>query len=303
MARRQFRSPHSVFPLLPPTRVRRFLSRHQLLLLICTGLVLLSGVIGGASLLVLRSSAASPAVLPSASSNVTFQQFLKQGQQDQATRTSLVPAGATNKGLASKQTTHYGTLLPTAEPPSMQPITQALSSSLLSGSTSSTPVDLLGSDGRLQVQIPPGTFDVSQATVPGGAAPSGALSLRVTQLHGHSIGEMNALGSYQVQVVDSQGQALSGIRLTHPITLRYHYQPSEMDALDLDPDKIVLTWPTLIATALQAKQPTDGYQLAMQNDPTTQTLTAQSTMLGPGPFDMMGEAQNQSSPALHLAAV
>lgn len=44
----------------------------------------------------------------------------------------------------------------------------------------------------------------------------------MTQLQGHSVGEMNALGSYQMQVLDSQGQALSGIRLTHPITLRYH---------------------------------------------------------------------------------
>lgn len=251
----------------------------------------------------MRSSAASPGVLPSPASNVTFQQFLKQGQQDLASRTPLVPAGATNKGLTSKQTTNYGTLLPPAEPPTMQPITQALSSTFLSGATSAAPLDLVGSDGRLELQVPPGALDVSQATAPGGAAPSGALRLQVTQLQGHSVGEMNGLGSYQLQVIDSQGQALSGIRLTHPLTLRYHYQPAEMDALGLDPAKIVLTWPTLIATALQANQPTSGYQLAMQNDPTTQTLTAQTTTLGPGPFDLMGEAQNQSTPALHLASV
>lgn len=82
-----------------------------------------------------------------------------------------MPAGAANKGLTSRQTTNYGTLLPTAEPPTMQPITQTLSSSLLSGSTSPTPVDLLGSDGRLEVQLPPGTFDVSQATAPGEPRP------------------------------------------------------------------------------------------------------------------------------------
>ncbi|HLL80226.1 MAG TPA: hypothetical protein VKT25_12040, partial [Ktedonobacteraceae bacterium] len=224
MARRPSRSPRPVFPILPPPRVRRFLSRHQLLLLLFTGLVIFSGVLGGASLLILRSSAASPGVLPSPASNVTFQQFLKQGQQDLASRTPLVPAGATNKGLTSKQTTNYGTLLPPAEPPTMQPITQALSSTFLSGATSAAPLDLVGSDGRLELQVPPGALDVSQATAPGGAAPSGALRLQVTQLQGHSVGEMNGLGSYQLQVIDSQGQALSGIRLTHPLTLRYHYQ-------------------------------------------------------------------------------
>jgi hypothetical protein len=303
MARRQFRSPHQIFPILPPPRVRRFLSRHQVLLLIFTGLVILSGMLGGASLLILRSSAASPAVLPSATSNVTFQQFLKQGQQDLASRTPLVPAGATNKGPAPKQNTNYANLLPSAEPPTMKPMTQALSSSFLSGDASAVPLDLVGSDGRLELQVQPGALDVTQATVTGGTAPSGALSVQMTQLQGHSIGEMNALGSYQLQVVDSQGQALSGVRLTHPIIIRYHYQPSEMDTLNLDPDKIVLTWPTLIAAAMQANQPTSGFQLAMQNDPATQTLTAQSATLGPGPFDMMGEPQNQSTPALHLASV
>lgn len=185
----------------------------------------------------------------------------------------------------------------------MKPLTQALSSSFLGGSPSGTPLDLVGSDGRLELQIQPGSLDVTHATVTGGASPNGTLTLQVTQLQGHSIGEMNMLGSYQMQVVDSQGQAVTGIKLTRPITIVYHYQPAEMDALDLDPGKLVLTWPTLINNAMQARQPTTGFQQAMKDDPTKQTLSAQSNVLGPGPFDMTGEPQNQSVPAMHLASV
>lgn len=79
MDRRQFRSPHPVLPHRRSVRLHQFLSRHQLLLLLFTLVVVLSGVIGGTSLILIRSSAASLGVLPAAASNLTFQQFLKQG--------------------------------------------------------------------------------------------------------------------------------------------------------------------------------------------------------------------------------
>lgn len=293
MARQQFRAPQPFLPQPRPTRLRRLHGRRHFVLLFCTLVVVLSGVIGGTSLLI-RSLAAGPDTLPGAPSNLTFDQFLQQGQRDKAYHGPLILPGTIPNGPAPKHSTDYANLPPTAEPPTMKPLTQDLSSSILAGSTSTTPVDLLSSDGRLELRMPPGSLDVTHATVTAGASPSGALTLQVTQLHGHSIGEMNMLGSYQMQVVDSQGQAVSGLQVTQPITIVYHYQPAEMDALDLDPAKIVLTWPTLISTAQQANQPATKYQLTMQDDPTTHTLSAQSNVLGPGPFDMTGEPQNQS---------
>ena len=65
----------------------------------------------------------------------------------------------------------------TSAPANMQPITSALTSSVLVGGTSTTPLDLKGSDGRLEVQIQPGSLDLTTATLTqGGGAPVGAVS-------------------------------------------------------------------------------------------------------------------------------
>jgi len=34
----------------------------------------------------------------------------------------------------------------------------------------------------------------------------------------------------QLQVTDAQGNPVSGIRLTSPLTIIYHYQPGELEA-------------------------------------------------------------------------
>ena len=80
----------------------------------------------------------------------TFQQYLSQGQHPTAVKSGAPspypqpPHQATKPGALS-------TLPPSAEPATMQPITQALASSFLAGSTGVAALDLKGSDGRLEL--------------------------------------------------------------------------------------------------------------------------------------------------------
>jgi RHS repeat-associated protein len=232
----------------------------------------------------------------------TFQKYLSQGQHPTAVKSGAPspypqpPHQATKPGAPS-------TLPPSAEPATMKPITQALASSFLAGSTGVAALDLKGSDGRLELQLPPAALDVSRATVASGKAPAGSLTLQVTQIHGHFEGMLNLLGKYQVQVVDSQGQVVGGIMLRTPVTLLYHYQPSELLGLGLDPAHVLLSWPSLLSAAQQAKQPTSALVIAMRDDPTRHTLTAPSSVLGPGPFTLGGDPLNQMAPIPHLAEV
>lgn len=87
-----------------------------------------------------------------------------------------------------------------------------------------------------------------------------------------------------------------------PITLVYHYNPAELSLLGLDPGRIMLAVPDLLQAA-QANTSPAAYESLMQNDPTANTLTAQSTTLGPHPLTVTEEPQNQSPPTLHLAAM
>ncbi len=247
-------------------------------------------------------AAHASSTLPSPPASMTFQQFLKEGRHDKVYHGPLT--GTLPPSPKPQHPTDYAHLPPSAEPPTMKPIIQALSASFLqSGSSSASRLDLLGSDGRLEVRIQPGTFDVSHAIVSGGSQPVGALSLQLTQLQGYYVGQSTSLGSYQLQLVDSRGQALSGVQLRNPITLVYHYQQAAMDALGLDPGRVVLSIPQLIAAALKAKKPVTPFELLMQNDPTTHTLTAQSTALTGLTLNLTTEPQNQSPPTLHLASV
>jgi len=265
-----------------------------------TLLLLLSQVLGNWGFLVKPAEAASAGVRPSAPASMTFQQYLKEGQQSKAYHGPLIrPAQKQTTG----QSTNYANLPPSAEPATMKPIIQALSTAFLSGSAGVKAFDLVGSDGRLEALIPPGALDVSHATVASGSQPAGALSLELAQVHGHYVSQMSVLGSYEFQVLDSSGHVLNGVKLHSPVTLIYHYQQSEMNALDIDPAHVYLTWPSLIAAAQQAKQPTTGLILPLQNDALTHTLTTQTSVLGPHPFDLTAEPQNQSPPTLHLASV
>jgi len=225
-----------------------------------TLLLLLSQVLGNWGFLVKPAEAASAGVRPSAPASMTFQQYLKEGQQSKAYHGPLIrPAQKQTTG----QSTNYANLPPSAEPATMKPIIQALSTAFLSGSAGVKAFDLVGSDGRLEALIPPGALDVSHATVASGSQPAGALSLELAQVHGHYVSQMSVLGSYEFQVLDSSGHVLNGVKLHSPVTLIYHYQQSEMNALDIDPAHVYLTWPSLIAAAQQAKQPTTGLILPL----------------------------------------
>jgi hypothetical protein len=77
----------------------------------------------------------------------------------------------------------------------MQPITSALTSAFLAGSDGTAALDLTGSDGRLEVQIQPGSLDLTHATSSSGSAPTGALSVHLVQIYGHSTGQKSLLGT------------------------------------------------------------------------------------------------------------
>ncbi|GAC1568415.1 MAG: hypothetical protein NVS3B14_17570 [Ktedonobacteraceae bacterium] len=232
---------------------------NALFLTALLSILLLSQILSNWSFLIQPAEAASLGVRPSAPSQMTFQQFLKEGRQDKVYHGPLMHSAALPSSTRTQHALNNAPPLPSAEPATMKSITQVLTATFLAGGspaspgTPTSPLDLRGSDGRLEVRIAPGTFDVSQATRADGAQPVAPLSLQLSQLRGYFAGQSTSLGSYQLQLLDSQGQALSGVHLRQPITIIYHYQQAAMDALDLDAGRIILAVPTLIAAAVQAK--------------------------------------------------
>ena len=288
----------------PPRRPYPRLSRRQLLTSLILSLWLLTNMLGGWIFLIPQAYAAKRPSDPPA--KTTFHTFLKDKRPTHVYRGPLIfptKAPAVPKGPHS-HTVNMNTLLPSAEPPTMTPITQVLSTASLAGSpTSGAPLDLKSSDGRFEVQLAPGSVDLSQATVAPGLSPSGTLTLQISQVAGHFAEQMNLLGTYQFQVVDASNRPISGIRLSTPLTLLYHYQRWEIDTLDLDPDSLYMSWPSLLAAARATKASTSGLTIPLTNDPVAQTLTGQSTVLGPGPLTVGGDAQNQSPPSALLGGV
>ncbi len=213
-------------------------------------LLLSDALTGWASLIPPARAAVSP---PSAQSQMTFQQFLKLSKQQHQTTPFAFPRQAPqNQHAAGEKLSDATKLPPSAEPAKMTPISQPLTTSLLAGTTGGTPLDLVGSDQRLEIQIPTGALDVSQASIAGGTKPSGTLTLHVSQMYGHFAGQVSLLGSYTMQVVDAAGLPVTGIRLRTPVTFVYHYQPSEIALLDLDPPR---------SGRLQRVYLEDGHQL------------------------------------------
>ena len=163
--------PHIV----PPSRRQRVLAHRSL---VCSFLLmlllLLSQVLGNWGFLVKPAEAASASTPRSTPPSFTFQQYLKQGPQHAA-----VPAGPPSpypqppKSSSAKAVTPK----PSAEPPTMQPISQPLTSAFLAGSAGASPLDLKGSDGRMEVQLQPGSLDLSHASIASGNAPVGTLTL------------------------------------------------------------------------------------------------------------------------------
>src|SRR5260221_8095733 len=288
----------------PPRRLYPRLTLRQVLLALFLSLWLLADMLGGWIFLIPQAYAAKRPSDPPA--KTTFHTFLKDHNPTHAARGRFVfpsKAPAVPRGPHS-HTVNMNTLLPSAEPPTMQPINQVLSTASLAGSpTSGAPLDLKSSDGRFEVQLAPGSVDLSQATVAPGLAPSGTLTLQISQVAGHFAEQMNLMGTYQLQVVDASNRPISGIRLSTPLTLLYHYQRTQIDPPDLDPDSLYLSWPGLLAAARAAKASTSGLTIPLTNDPAAQTLTGESSMLGPGPLTVGGDAQNQSPPPALLGGV
>ncbi len=129
------------------------------------------------------------------------------------------------------------------------------------------------------------------------------LTVQITQRSGHQSGIMNVLGTYDLGVVDSQGQAVQGLHARTPITIVYHYQPKELVALGINSDRVVVTYPDLLAAANKAKASTKGLVIPMTNDAKNHTLTAQTTMLSATPFALGSIPTVQQPPKPHLASV
>jgi len=243
------------------------------------------------------------------SATMTLQQFLKQGRVDTKDHGSFYYPKLATPVLLTQHAQSAQTQPPSAEPARMKSIAVSLDNSFAAAHTTtptaqtSKPLDLMGSDGRLEVLLPHDSLDFSHAVLTNGTAPSSGLTLQITQRYGHYSGERNILGSYQIQVVDSQAQVVHNVLLRQPVTIRYHYQPREMTDLDLDPGKLALSWPDLIVAARDAGQPTDNLAVPFSNDAATHTLTAQTMALGPGTVDISGDPQIQPPPKPLLASV
>src|SRR5579884_1628282 len=200
--------------------------------------------------------------------------------------------------------TDYAHLPPSSEPATMKPISQVLDASYSTPGATGKPLDLLGSDGRLEVVISPGSLDFSHATVTGGGVPVGLLTLHLSQVHGHFVGQVSGLGGYEVQFVDSKGRSVSGVAVRTPVTLIYHYQPTEITSLGLDAGRLYLTWPAQLLAASKAHRSLAPYMIAMRNDPRAHTLTAQSRFFSSAPFvSGTGVSDNQSPPVPLLGSV
>jgi hypothetical protein len=202
---------------------------------------------------------------PVAHGSLTFQQFLKQGRPDGIYHGSFIrprksPAVPISKGKG----TDYAHLPPSSEPATMKPISQPLTTAFLTGASGSTSLDLKSSDGRLEIQLSPGSLDLSHATVAIGGVPQEPFTLHITQQYGNFAALVDVLGTYTLQVLDSTGKPVSGILLRTPVTFIYHYQPKELFDLNLDADHLSMTWPGLIATAQKAKRPTTNLIILLQ---------------------------------------
>lgn len=261
-----------------------------------------------------------------ATAHMTLQQFLHEGQPNPLYRQPFTfPKTPSPVHLAKDE--HLADLQhlpPGAEPATMKLLQVTLSSAFLTGSsptptTSPTatatgtpsaspatqPLDLLGNDQRLEVQIAPASFDLSQAkTVQGTPLPAGSsLTLTISQMHGYFVGQVDVLGQYTIQITDVQGHAVQGLRLKQPISILYHYDPQVIADLGLDPGRLLLVWPEQIATARAAHQPWNAYAVLMHNESKTHTLSVQSSVLVNSTLlTATGSPDNASPPRPNLAS-
>ncbi|HVU67377.1 MAG TPA: SpvB/TcaC N-terminal domain-containing protein, partial [Ktedonobacteraceae bacterium] len=220
---------------------------------------------------------AAPATAASKPGHLTLQQAQQEGQpnkQNKGTfqRPTTHPVLQNAEAEANKQKQNQP--LPGAEPVKMKDQTFTLDDSFvlhrprMASSTKaakvtgtvipagSTPFQIKGSDGRLEVDLARGSLDFSQATLADGSAPVGQLFLQLHQVAGHYIEEESLLGAYQLQIVDSQGNLVQGVKLLQPLTIVYHYQPWEMQDLNIDPTQVHLSWIGMAAPVSPTPTPT-----------------------------------------------
>jgi hypothetical protein len=263
-------------------------------------LIVLSGVLVNWALVMPTAFAAPTA--SSASGNLTYQQFLQESQQQQASQSSGKRPGHANtlKPVAPSKTSPK---LPSAEPASMQDLDYVLDDSFVlhrpqmaavkhtaafqvqstNIPTGTTPFVTKGKDGRLEVDLQRGSLDFTQATLASGQAPVGQLILQIHQISGHYMEADSILGTYQIQIVDSLGEVVQGVKLTKPLTVVYHYQTWEMQDLDINPNEVDFAWSGQLATAEANKTSTAGLVVPMTNNASAQTLTAQTNLIA-GPL-------------------
>lgn len=270
-------------------------------------LIILSSILSQTVLL--PAALAAPLASYSAPGHNTFQQF-QQGQQNKANQSQFQRPGVTPGMLKPNINTSTNKPLPSAEPAKMHDLTFVLDDSfvlhrpamkpgsqpgIVEGTTvpiGTTPLMAKGSDGRLEVQVPRGSLDFAHAALADGSAPVGQLILQIHQIAGHFIETDSILGTYQLQIVDSQGHAVQGVQMLHPLTIIYHYQPWEMQDLNIDPGQVRLSWSSLLAPVQTAKQSAGtvqagsattqssaGLVVPMTNNAAAQTLTAQTSVI------------------------
>jgi hypothetical protein len=131
--------------------------------------------------------------------SLTFQKFLQLSKQPASKRAPFVRPQKTPPMPVETHATpaDYTHLPPSAEPATMKPVSLALTSSFLTNGAGAKPFDVTGSDSRLEIQIPPGSLDVTHATTAKGTAPVGPLTLVISQIHGHYTAGYTSLGSYR----------------------------------------------------------------------------------------------------------
>jgi len=264
-------------------------------------ILLLSQLLGAIGLWPATALASSrPHAAPA---SMTFQKFLQEGRSDHAYHGPLIrpqhPIQAPTD--PHHQPLDHRHLPPSAQPPTMAPLHQTLDAIFLTGGAGAKPLDLHGSDQRLEVRIAPGSFDLAHATTSTGKPVTGTITLAVTQQYGLFPGQVPVVGSYTLQLVDSQGHPLSGVTLRQPITYLFHYQPADLAFFYLDPGQIFLTFPVLLQAARSQHHPVGDFVVRLSNDAQTHTLTGQSH--GLGPFDLGSDTNIQSPPTPHLASV
>ncbi len=250
-------------------------------------------------------------------SHLNLQQYLKQGRPDNAYHGPLVWNSQPENPPADTHAAKVNSpLLPSHQPAHMQPITQSLSNDVLTSVVGGKDVTLVDSHKSFEVHLPASSFDLTHAVIAIGTSktsvPHGPFTITIKQLAGHSVGMMNVLGSYQLQIFDSQQHAVTGILLKQPISLVYHYQPVELTSLNLDAAHMVLSLPDMIAAVQNAQKTADArlvaqqvakYTVPLTNDPTAHTLTAQLQVMPTGPADFAGDPLIQSPPTPHLASM